>query len=385
LFMKPMVKRIRETVVSLSNGSSELGDPDAFSKVASMFGDFCRTLKYPDVELARMAFAQKVNHPKGHLHGGLGDVWASQREEEMQSALSALETSLIRRLRGEVLLGGMESDLSQYSAAIGSRIMGTSPASFGQCGAVSIGAPSQPVADLAQGSGGTSPGDHNDIAAEAKPSAPRPSAGSSSSSSAAPAVPAVPKRSMIADAASVRAFSQPASDHAQSRGGTSPGDPNEITADAQPSIAQPSGGSSSSSSAAPAAPPAPKRLKIGSGLMDSLVTETLGWDELEGPPQVAAASGPDTLVKQLADLRRRISVRFDGHEDETHKIAAMVSYLIEARISNYMLSNLQRLALVLLVDGENWRAHKKQAFRYDNGAWKRVDGLFVSAPLKCIP
>jgi hypothetical protein len=104
--------------------------------------------------------------------------------------------------------------------------------------------------------------------------------------------------------------------------------------------------------------------------------------ELQGPVGLLVNSAPSKLTDTLDSLRTRINGVFDGHTEDAKKVAAMASYICSANVSNYMLSNVQRLALVLLADGENWRAHEKQAFHYEEGAWLRVSTLSVRVRLK---
>ena len=47
--------------------------------------------------------------------------------------------------------------------------------------------------------------------------------------------------------------------------------------------------------------------------------------------------------------------------------------------ANYCMSNKQKLMLAMLIDGQNWRAHCRQAFRYDDGAWVRSETLSIDA------
>ncbi|OLP55530.1 hypothetical protein AK812_SmicGene48593, partial [Symbiodinium microadriaticum] len=47
--------------------------------------------------------------------------------------------------------------------------------------------------------------------------------------------------------------------------------------------------------------------------------------------------------------------------------------------ANYMMSNMQKLTIFVLIDGGNWRAHKRQLFHLHNGAWDMEDRLALEA------
>ena len=47
--------------------------------------------------------------------------------------------------------------------------------------------------------------------------------------------------------------------------------------------------------------------------------------------------------------------------------------------TNYMMSNVQKLVLFLLIDGDNWRAHKRQLFHLRDGAWDMEEKLSLEA------
>lgn len=47
--------------------------------------------------------------------------------------------------------------------------------------------------------------------------------------------------------------------------------------------------------------------------------------------------------------------------------------------ANYMMSNNQKLLLIMFLDGENWRAHNQQIFHYQDGAWTMAMALSIEA------
>lgn len=46
-----------------------------------------------------------------------------------------------------------------------------------------------------------------------------------------------------------------------------------------------------------------------------------------------------------------------------------MNFLSDMNAANYMMSNKQKLMLIMLVDGEHWRARNQQIFQYRSGAW----------------
>ncbi|CAE7371257.1 unnamed protein product, partial [Symbiodinium necroappetens] len=54
-------------------------------------------------------------------------------------------------------------------------------------------------------------------------------------------------------------------------------------------------------------------------------------------------------------------------------------YLSDATMANYVMSSKHKLGLIMLMESTQWRAHHKQVFHYENGAWIMVSGLKVEA------
>ena len=54
---------------------------------------------------------------------------------------------------------------------------------------------------------------------------------------------------------------------------------------------------------------------------------------------------------------------------DVRKLLASSRFLCEINAANYMMSNRQKVCLAMLIEGELWRAHYKQMFRYEHGAW----------------
>ena len=57
----------------------------------------------------------------------------------------------------------------------------------------------------------------------------------------------------------------------------------------------------------------------------------------------------------------------------------MAKYLLDATMANYVMSAKHKLGLAMLIESKLWRAHHKQVFHYENGAWIMVTGLEVEA------
>lgn len=55
----------------------------------------------------------------------------------------------------------------------------------------------------------------------------------------------------------------------------------------------------------------------------------------------------------------------------------MCKYLCDVNAANFIMSNKQKLFLILLLDGDVWRAHNQQIFHYSNGAWSMTEALSV--------
>ena len=70
---------------------------------------------------------------------------------------------------------------------------------------------------------------------------------------------------------------------------------------------------------------------------------------------------------------------YSVYNDDVRKLVAMAKFICEAPMSNYQMSNKQKLALAMLMEPQTWRAHQKQIFHYEDGAWVMVEGLRVKA------
>ena len=58
---------------------------------------------------------------------------------------------------------------------------------------------------------------------------------------------------------------------------------------------------------------------------------------------------------------------------------SVAKFICDMNAANYMMSNMQKLTIFVLIDGGNWRAHKRQLFHLHNGAWDMEDRLALEA------
>ena len=107
----------------------------------------------------------------------------------------------------------------------------------------------------------------------------------------------------------------------------------------------------------------------------------------------AAASAPDiapvppappTTVEKLVDqVERHVAWRETNLPNvlsqDSRILLSMAKYLSDATMANYVMSSKHKLGLIMLMESTQWRAHHKQVFHYENGAWIMVSGLKVEA------
>lgn len=125
-----------------------------------------------------------------------------------------------------------------------------------------------------------------------------------------------------------------------------------------------------------------KRLKTGKDLLQSFAS-LQPHASVQAEP--AAAEQAKAQPKSFWDRHRAVGSDIDvlaarfNFSPDVKKLMCMAKFLCDATISTYILSNTHKLALLLYVDGESWRAHCKQAFRYDAGAWTMQPRLSIDA------
>ena len=112
------------------------------------------------------------------------------------------------------------------------------------------------------------------------------------------------------------------------------------------------------------------------------------------PPQDNGSSRP---LMTKTQTYKAWAAEEQGHLSSTHRtIVAMSKFVCELDCANYMLANKQKLMLAMLLDGDHWRAHQRQIFHFENGAWVMkgsldivawdnllaLEGLFIQLALK---
>ncbi|CAK0904007.1 unnamed protein product [Prorocentrum cordatum] len=64
-------------------------------------------------------------------------------------------------------------------------------------------------------------------------------------------------------------------------------------------------------------------------------------------------------------------------EFERRKLLRVMTDLCDTTVSSYQISHAQLLVILLVLDGEHWRAHNKHTFRYTDGAWDQTEYLEI--------
>ncbi|CAE7726165.1 unnamed protein product [Symbiodinium sp. CCMP2592] len=96
---------------------------------------------------------------------------------------------------------------------------------------------------------------------------------------------------------------------------------------------------------------------------------------LQPPPPNDRAKMPDLRLQYLLWGQQS----YPDFTPECSQLVAMAKYVCDMDAANYMMSNKQKLMLAMLIDGDSWRAHCRQAFHYKDGAWVRADSLYLDA------
>eukprot|EP00959_Pyramimonas_sp_CCMP1952_P256055 5348128-Pyramimonas_sp.AAC.1 len=69
------------------------------------------------------------------------------------------------------------------------------------------------------------------------------------------------------------------------------------------------------------------------------------------------------------EIAEQVATDFDDLPKDKRILVGLVRYLSEAPISNCALSNHRRLTMLLIIEGDRWRAHSKGRFYYTGGCW----------------
>eukprot|EP00435_Cladocopium_sp_Y103_P075877 s462_g68.t1 len=83
------------------------------------------------------------------------------------------------------------------------------------------------------------------------------------------------------------------------------------------------------------------------------------------------------LIKQWKTYKAWSSMSFPHAEPPARTLLEVTMFLSSMNAANYMMSSKQKLLLIMLIDGEHWRAHNKQIFKYHAGAWEMVSSLQI--------
>ena len=93
------------------------------------------------------------------------------------------------------------------------------------------------------------------------------------------------------------------------------------------------------------------------------------------PPAPQRPDGQAPVVKKTSTLQscqaysEWVSTSYPHLKAIEQKILSAAKCLCDVQAANYMLSHKQKLLVTLLLDGEHWRAHHRQIFHYEDGAW----------------
>ena len=76
------------------------------------------------------------------------------------------------------------------------------------------------------------------------------------------------------------------------------------------------------------------------------------------------------LMHQVEELAKwRNTMLPEGFNENMRILASMVKYVCDVDLANYTMSNKHKLGMAMLLEGVHWRAHQKQIFHYEEGAW----------------
>ena len=94
------------------------------------------------------------------------------------------------------------------------------------------------------------------------------------------------------------------------------------------------------------------------------------------PPRVPQVK-PSSLVEKIQEMNIEGIELFGGLGDAVSRLMVIAKFVCAMNCFNYMMSNIQKLTMCLLLEGDQWRAHQRQVFHYEDGAWIMVSSLAV--------
>ncbi|CAE7791620.1 unnamed protein product [Symbiodinium sp. CCMP2592] len=126
-------------------------------------------------------------------------------------------------------------------------------------------------------------------------------------------------------------------------------------------------------------PPPPKRLR-GAQLMLSSTDTDQRHAQVSDPPKVPAKMDKAKNVLDIVAEYEGWSLANHPDFAPRHRMFMSVAkFICDMNAANYMMSNVQKLTIFMLIDGGSWRAHKRQLFHLRDGAWDMADKLTLEA------
>ena len=92
-------------------------------------------------------------------------------------------------------------------------------------------------------------------------------------------------------------------------------------------------------------------------------------DRVQQPVPAPAQGQSESMIDYWRGSRAWSFQAFPGTSESLRKVLEMSRFLCEMNAANYCMALRHRLFLLMLVEGEHWRAHSKQIFKYKSGAW----------------
>ena len=96
--------------------------------------------------------------------------------------------------------------------------------------------------------------------------------------------------------------------------------------------------------------------------------------DVGAPPARPAA---DDVLNIVQSLEEDVAKQYPTHVGDKRKLLRVMKYLCDTTLSSYQMSHVQRLVILLILDGEHWRTHKKHTFHYADGSWDQTEYLDI--------
>ncbi|CAK0838509.1 unnamed protein product [Prorocentrum cordatum] len=136
--------------------------------------------------------------------------------------------------------------------------------------------------------------------------------------------------------------------------------------------------------------PPEKRQKTNTDFVKSLLFASTAGSSGDGSSTVGMArpaEAPDAPaaveavtkdpMKTAREIMDKASTDFEDSPKDKITLAGLVRHLSEAPISNCALSSHHRLTMLLIIEGDRWRAHSKKCFYYTGGCWDQVEAFDI--------